>query len=357
MGDDYDLSGPGIPMTDNAGDSVPGNIDTLLQGGEPNQDIIPMDEHQPVGDQVEKEVPDPNAQKADETAQDPAKTPEPTAADPVVSQLQEQFAKLTPEQQEKFYGAREINFNGQKFSVPPDKQVPLMQMGLNYSERMRALNVEKQTFETEKTAVAEAKKYYEAIDQAAKANPEWWEHVKASYQAKISGNAGNPAGNHTGSETSGAVMTPELRGALAKITDLEQKLDGFLGKQTQEAELKQVQAQDAVLDQQIASVKKDYPEFDWMTADQSGHVLEDRIILHAQKNGIQNFRAAARDMLFDDIVSRREMKAKETIGKDIQAKTKAGVVVTKPKASGLQPPKDLNRTYSDLMTEGLAELG
>jgi hypothetical protein len=93
-----------------------------------------------------------------------------------------------------------------------------------------------------------------------------------------------------------------------------------------------------------------------MTADDKGLVLADRIISHASTNGINNFRAAARDFLFNDLVKRQELKAKEDKAKTIQTQTKSGVV-KKPKASGLKPPSDISKSYDALMAEGFAELG
>lgn len=335
----------GFPMSNGSGDTIPENVDQLLAGGEPNQERIAFE--QPSTDPDAQSVAEDHQNVAAEQA--PAEQTQAPAVDPIVSKLQEAIGSLTPEQKAALMPPSdvEITFNGEKLMIPPDKQIPLMQMGANYSEKMRQLAMDKQAFESEKTQISERALKYDKIEETIAKNPEWWQHVQAEYQ-KFSTNPTN--------QLDSGEMTPALRAALSKVTDLEAKLDGFLGKQTQEIEAKQVQAEDQELEQQIKTISKEYPDFDWMTADEKGLVLADRIVVHAHQNGINNFRAAARDFLFDDLVSRRELKAKEEIGKQIQSKTKAGVV-TKSKTSGLRAPKDLNKSYEQLMAEGLAELG
>lgn len=335
----------GFAMSNSQGDAMPENVDQLLAGGEPNQERIPLEDPQPTDFKNAAEV-DPKA-----VAEAPPVTP---GVDPIVAKLHQALSQLTPEQRASLIPQQpaEITFNGQKMSIPPDKQIPLMQQGLNYSEKMRVLNSDKQQFETAKAEVANEIKHYKAIEDTIKSNPQWWQHVQAEYQ-KFSANNGT---TFNGSP-SDAAMTPEHRAVLSKVSAFEQKLDGYLNKQNEEATQKLHQAQDAELNQQQLAVQKEYPEFDWVLADANGLTLVDRIVAHANKSEIFNFRAAARDFLYDDLIQRREFKAKEAVSKTIQSKTKAGVVTAKGKPSGLRAPKDLKRSYEDLMREGLAELG
>jgi|JI6StandDraft_1071083.scaffolds.fasta_scaffold12593_3 hypothetical protein len=337
----------GIPMSDTGAMPSDAEIDNLLSGGTPNQERIPMESEKPLETPDHDKVIDPS-----ETAPESNEAGAPPV-DPIVSRVQQALASLTPEQRAAVMSQPiEIVHNGQKLAIAPDKQVPLMQMGMNYSERMRALNVERQEFEKQKESGTQMERYYGEIDRVAKENPEWWSHVTSSFQQyKLSGGAGNADGIHGDTE-----MTPALRASLSKITELEQKLDGFLSEKTKEADMKRIQSEDAELEQHIQGFQKEYPDLDWITADGSGLVLADRITIHAEKNGINNFRAAARDYLFNDIVSRNELKSKEALKQNIQSKTKAGVVTSK-RPNGLSTPKNLNRGYEDLMMEGLKELG
>lgn len=331
------------------------DIDTLLAGGTPNQERISMEERSDDGTEIHDDTQAKHKLGDREQKEEPqAQEQDAPAIDPALQQLQQVLSKLTPEQRSQLFPQPpvEIVHNGQKMAVPADKQVPLMQMGLNYSEKMRALNVERQQFETAKAQITEAERYYGEIDKVAKANPQWWQHVQAEY-AKFRGQAGNATSNPAASNES-----PEVRAALSEIHDLKAQLQGYLEKSSKEAELKQHQSEDAELDNQITAFSKEHPELDWMTADESGLVLADRIVVHAHKNGINNYRAAARDFLFNDLVARRELKVKEDQAKTIQAKTKAGVVTAKGKPNGLTQPKNYkNRDYADLMNEGYAELG
>lgn len=268
--------------------------------------------------------------------------------DPIISKLAEAISKLSPEQKSQLVQPSpiEITHNGQKISIPVDKQVPLIQQGLDYSAKMRALNVERQEFQAKQSDIDRKDKYYGEIDRVAKANPEWWNHVIQSYK-NFSGTPGTGSADPNSPE-----MTPALRAALNRLDSLEQKLL----KVDETEQVKQVQTEDAHLEQQIQNVAKEYADYDWLTADANGHVLADRIVIHAHKNGINNFRAAARDFLYDDMMSRNAMKAKEKLKETIQTQTKKGGVV-KAKPTGLRPPSDLNKSYDQLIREGLAEFG
>lgn len=326
-------------------------IDNLLSGASSNRDEIPMFQDKPAQEPSEQ-----NAQNAGEMAQNNQPEPKaeiPPGVDPVVHKFQQELAKLTPEQRTALMSQPvEVTHNGEKVQIAADKQVPLMQMGLNYAVKMHALNTERAAFDEEKKSFSDQQRYYGEIDKVAKENPQWWQHVQAEYQ-KFSGKAGNAGDGNPG----GSGMTPVERELRAEIVGLKEQLSGYLNHQKQEAQSKQFQAEDAALDAEVAAFAKANPEFDWITADANGQTLEQRIYQHADKHGIQNYRAAARDYLHDEIVKRRELKAKETIGKDIQAKTRSGVVQTKGKPNGLKAPSNINKSYDELVREGLAELG
>ena len=234
--EDLDLGG-GIPMGDGSEPAMSeADMDTLLSGGTPNQERVPMGEDQ--GTEIHETGAKPDEKTLPENA-----GKDPKAVDPAVQQLQAAISKLTPEQRQALGIVQtgpqpvEVVVNGQKMQVPPEKQVPLMQMGLSYSEKMRALNLERQEFEKAKQSTSEMERYYGEIDKVAKAHPEWWQHVQAEY-AKFSGGAGNA----TSAPGIAGEVGPELRAALSKITELEGKLNGYLDKSSKEAELKQHQA-------------------------------------------------------------------------------------------------------------------
>lgn len=359
--DDLDTSG-GIPMTDGS-DSMPSDadIDTLLAGGTPNQDRVPMGTPKAEDEGTEIHENGKEPAPTDKTKQSNVPDPKAPTIDPALQPLQAALAKLTPEQRTALgiqSGPQpvEVVHKGEKLNIPVDKQVPLMQMGLDYSLKMRQLNQERADFEKTKGTTSESERYYGEIDRVAKANPKWWQHVQAEY-AKFTGNGGNVTDDP--SESQHQAVSPELRAALSKITELEGKLNGYLDKSSKAAEQQQHEAEDRELDTQIAAFSKEHPEFDWMTADaKSGLVLADRIVVHAQENGINNFRAAARDYLHKELIARAEVRVKDSLADQIRNATKKGVVNTTKKPSGLTAPKDVHtRDYGDLMREGLAELG
>lgn len=239
-----------------------------------------------------------------------------------------------------------LSRKGLEKEFPIDKVVQFAQQGWDYNERMSEFNAASQKFQQEQAAHKESLarlQQYQEVENYIKGDPTWWDHVRQSYQQKLS-EQGQPALplNHP------------------IIQQLQDKVEG-IEKSFQEKEQALVQqAEDQQLDGAIASVRESYPDFDWkQTNDQGVSALEQQVLTHATQEGIGTFRAAFRDLFHNQLIKRTEVKSREALGTEIQKKTKQGIgPVTKQPVTQMKAVKNVaGLSYDEITNSALAELG
>lgn len=217
--------------------------------------------------------------------------------------------------------------------------------GYDYAQKMSEFNRRTQDFETREKALSP----YKSIDDYAKQNPDWWQHVESSYAArKQAGGAGAAAGSDL--ETLKAQIRQELEAEIKPIKDFHTSF--------------KEQKEDEALGQEIESIRKKYADLDWKTPDQHGQSLEARVVKHALDMGLDgskpgHFRAAFNDFNHEHLVKLAADKAKEDQNKELQKRTKLGLLGTSPTPkSGIAQAEGVkNKTYNDLEREAKDEYG
>lgn len=220
--------------------------------------------------------------------------------------------------------AFEVEIDGQKISLNQDDLRKYVQSGYKAEQKYNEIIQEQQRVLKERAEFEKNIGKYEhmaKLDDWAKQNPELYHRLTLEYEnMQNGGNFGE--------------VPPYLGKFVAKLDQIESRfseIDNFKKNQ-------QVQAEDQALDAEIKSFKEQYPQFDWKDS-----TLEKQIIMHAQQNGIKSFRAAARDMLYDDLVKRTEIKAKEQIGKEIQKNHRLGEVQKRSESTSSQKPVNVSK--------------
>lgn len=255
----------------------------------------------------------------------------------------------------------EFEWGGKKvFPDSQEKAKTWMSQGYNYSQRMGEFNKSKAAWESERQKFqqeldAERKKLspYSKVDEYARNNPDWWKHVLAQYEQQQ--RAGQPQ------------LDPNLQGV---IRPLEEKLGKFeqyfqqMEQQKLEAQLKQ---EDQALDQDVQSIRKEFPNIDFDAPDpETGKPLEKRILEHASemfghlpayKPGV--FKAAFRDYLHDQLIEQAKASGREAVAKDAQANAKKGILGKTPApVKGIKPAQSVKgKSYGDLLEEAKREYG
>lgn len=239
-----------------------------------------------------------------------------------------------------------FDHNGQKVTVDTaEKAKTWLNLGHNYSQRAQELNKTQSQLAQERQQLQDKYKGYDRfsdLDQYAKQNPDWWNHVQQSWQQR---------------QTHG--VDPQLRTVLQPVLERLQQTESFLADLKQQRVVEDHARQDQALEAEIGEIRKAYPNIDLAAADETGSSLEFRVIKHANDNGIQSFRAAFRDYLHDRLVTEAQAAGRAAIAKDTQAKAKAGILgQTSAPVKGLQPAQNVRgKSYSQLAQEALAEYG
>lgn len=232
----------------------------------------------------------------------------------------------------------EFDWNGKKI-VPDsrDKVRTWMQQGYNYSQRMGDLNkthaqrmAEAETRERQAQELEKRFKPYAEIDDYARQNQDWWNHVQQSFQTRQQ-----------------PQLDPGLKQVLSPIEEKLGKFEQFLAQQEQAALEAKFQEEDKALDLEIDSIRKTHPNIDLTARDESGETLERRVLLHAQEIGTRSFRAAFRDYLHDQLVVQGQAQQKLQVVKGQQAQAKAGLLGKTPAPTKELRPVDTRRPWSD----------
>lgn len=233
----------------------------------------------------------------------------------------------------------EFDWRGQR--VKPDsaqKANIWMSQGYNYSQRMAEFNKKQAEFDRTRQEWEPKVKQYQEVDEYAAANPDWWEHVKATYQEKKNG-----------------AVAPEI---LALREEL-QSLQGLKAEWEQQKQAAAAAQEDQVLDQAIEATRKQFPMIDFAAMDAAGTSLQDRIMRHAVDTGLSTFRAATLDYLSDKLPSLFAAQGREAVVKKAAEAQKAGVIGRSPAPTkGLNGAGDIRgKSYDQLRDEGLREFG
>ena len=180
---------------------------------------------------------------------------------------------------------------------------------------------------------------YGPIDQYVREKPDFWDHVVQSYEQRnqLMADPNNPL-----AQTVSALQT--------QLQDLIQ----FKNQVTEERTNMQTQQEDQQYMQSLSGIKEQYPDIDFDSPDDEGKTLEYRVLEHAAKEGIKNFKTAFRDFYHDELVKRSESKAKENLIKEKQKNTKLGILCMSPTPSR-QTQADPRKQSYDQIAESIKE--
>lgn len=235
-----------------------------------------------------------------------------------------------------------LKIKGQEIKAPLDKVLQWAQMGYDYPQRAAELNKQQQEFQKRQQEIAELEKKwspYKEVDEYAAKNPDWWQQVQAQYKQKIAG----------------AETNPEVAALKQELAELK----AFRDELKNEKQSQKILEEDQKLSQEVESIRKTYSNIDFDTPNEEGLSLEMQVLKHANENGIPTFKAAFRDYYHDHLLSKAREEGKELVSKEVQKRTKLGILgeTSKP-TKGLKPAENVkDKSYEQLAREALDELG
>lgn len=237
-----------------------------------------------------------------------------------------------------------LKVGGKEIKAPLDKIMQWAQMGYEYPQKAKEFNQLKSKFdgmtqkEQELTEREQKFKPYLEIDQYAAQNPDWWNQVQEAYKQKLAGAQSNPE-------------IQQLKQELQEIKEFKNEI-------LNEKKNQKVSEEDKKLATDVESIRKTFPNLDFDSPDENGMSLEMRVLEHADKNGLPNFRAAFRDLMHEDLISRAREEGKLLVSKEVQKRTKLGILGESSKPTkGLKVAENVkDKSYEELMREALAEV-
>ena len=235
----------------------------------------------------------------------------------------------------------EFTYKGKQIKAPyTDPRVKTWaSQGYDYAQRVEGFNKQQLEFEAKQKSFSEIETKYKPIDEWARQNPEKWQALLEGWQkAQQDG---------TDQKTQ---LPPEIVQRLEKYDQVFKKLEE---KEQQET----IQREDSELDADIKSVREQYPHLDFDAPTHDGKSLEYRVMEYGTSRGINSFADAFYAFNHKNLFKLAETKGKEAVDKDIQKKTRLGLLgKTAAPTKGLTQPSDVRgRSYEDLLDEAKQE--
>ena len=241
----------------------------------------------------------------------------------------------------------EYQASGKTISEDIDTILKRASQGYNYAQHVAEHKANVDAFNVDRDQQQQKYGTWKQYDEYATQNPTWADHVKTQWELRDS--FGQPQSDLSNQQaTQDGSIHPEVRAFMDQYKFHQQTL--------------QQQAEDTALNDQIKNVQEKFPEFDLSYSNpETGMTVEMQVIEHAKAHGINSFQAAFKDLMFDQIVSKRITSAKETAAKELAERTKQGFISKSDTSlAGLGLPKMQNNRghslHGDLMNAA-AQLG
>jgi len=232
----------------------------------------------------------------------------------------------------------EYQASGKTISEDRETVLKRASQGYNYAQHIAEHKNNVTSFEKERDQHTQDFGQWKQYHDYATENPEWAEHVRGQWDQRQS--FGQPDASQGTEQTQAPAVSPEVQ--------------SFMDEYRNDKRLRQEADEDSALNEQVQSVQKEFPDFDLSATDvETGTSLEMRVLEHARANGINSFKAAFKDMMFDDLVNRKVTAAKEATAKEVADRTKQGFISESDTSlNNLSQPARNSGSYQDeLMAE------
>lgn len=245
-----------------------------------------------------------------------------------------------PAAQQQEAQAYKLMVGGREISVPANdpRLTQWASQGYDYAQKMAEFN-------KQQAQIKELESQYKPVDEWVKQNPQVWQELMAKYQGQTPQQQMDP--NNPLSQ-----VVQQLQEEIGQFKPvIEQVLT--------ERQQAQIQKQDQELEGQYESIRKEYPDLDLNAPQPDGQSLEYHVLKFANENGLKRFDHAFKLFNHQHLVSKAAERAKEEVAKDIQKKTKMGLLgKTQAPTKGLTKAQDVKaKSYNDLLEEAIAESG
>jgi|DEB0MinimDraft_4_1074332.scaffolds.fasta_scaffold01220_11 hypothetical protein len=241
--------------------------------------------------------------------------------------------------------------NGKEIEATEDQVRQWASQGYDYGRLTNEFKTKQDEFISKQNQFNEKYQLYQKIDEYAQSNPDWWSRVQQGYQEAQQGQQESP--------TPTGDLPPEVQNVLQGLQKEISELREFKNGLTQKEEQARIEQEDQKLASEVDSIRQLYPDLDWTNVDSNGKHLELKVLEHAQKIGTNSFKAAFRDLMFDDLLNHSVSKAKDETIKTVQRNQKLGLLGETPDPLKKYLPTEptRNQTWDDVLKEAMEEVG
>ena len=237
----------------------------------------------------------------------------------------------------------EYQASGKTIKEDLDTVLKRASQGYNYAQHIAEHKNNVTSFENERAEHFQKYGTWKQYDEYATQNPDWASFVQEQWNQRQS--FGQP-------QEAAGTETPQQ-------TQIPSEVQQFMEEYRNDKRLRQEADEDAALNSEVQSVQKEFPDFDLSHTDpETGTSLEMRVLEHARANGINSFKAAFKDMMFEDLVNKKVTAAKEAAAKEIAERRKEGFISESDTSlKNLSAPQKSSGSYQDELMAGARELG
>lgn len=242
---------------------------------------------------------------------------------------------ITPEAPAPVIPEFEFSYKGKQIKTKFDdpKLKTWVSQGYDYGQKIQEFSQQQKEFEENKNKISQIEARYKDLDQWATQNPDKWNSLFETWKKTQS---------EGGSQAS---IPPEI------IQKLE-KYDQYFQKLEQKEQQETIQREDSELDAEIKSVREEYPHLDFTAPIHDGKSLEFKVVEYASQKGIKSFADAFYAFNHKNLFKLAEEKGKEAVSKDIQKKTKLGLLGKTPTPTrSMSQPDVKTQSYEDILAD------
>lgn len=237
--------------------------------------------------------------------------PEPVSSAPIEA----------PKQEAPNFKEYEFAHRGQQVKIREDdpRFTQWMSMGYDYAQNNSALKTEREEFEKSRGNFEKTWSPYKEIDEYARDNPDWWQHVDQSYKQKLSSQQDVPDS-----------VKKYLESVLGPIQQDIPLVKQYLTKQQADEAAKIEKDQDTQLESSVKSVMERNPQIDFKAKDPSGMSLEHRVLDYGIKNQLLKFEDAFKAYYYDESIKQAESRGRESYMQELNKRKKLGILDNVP---------------------------
>lgn len=240
----------------------------------------------------------------------------------------------------------DLTVGGKQIKAKREQLIQWAQQGYSAPTKISQLTKEIESWKQKHSQLEpEYKRYKEQfapIDDYVKQKPEFWDHVLKSWEQReqLFNDQANP-------------LAQEVSALRTQLQDLVQ----YKNQIEDERKNARITQEDQQYHTVLTEIKKQYPKVDFDTPDEDGKTLEYKVLEHAEKEGIRNFKTAFRDYYHDELTKIAAEQAKENLTKEKVKNTKLGILGVTNAPAKKTTSDHRGKSYDDLADEALRELG